>query len=558
MRRGLTMRRVFKNRRAHAPTVDWYRRRIPLPLHDWPLAALVVAFLLPGLLGHDPWKTVDAVGIGVVHHMLTTGDWLTPQLAGEPFLQDGPIYFWVSAALSKLLAFALPMHEASRFASTLFLLFALLCVRVTARDLYGKREGDLSMLALLGSMGLMWHAHETAPEIAMLAGLAAAYYGLSVSYRRPLKGGIYFGIGCGIAFLAKGLPGLQPLIAALLVLPLCTEMRKRDFGFAVGIGVVILLPFLLIWPWLLKTHEPAYFDAWWAWQIANISNLPNFTEFLYFFKTLAWAAWPIWPLTFWATWNFRSRLRDPGYAVPLLGILICLLLLLFMHSPNEMDALALLIPLSIPAGAAAVALRRGAANALTWFAIMTFSLIAIFMWLMWFAAMTGFPEKLANTSVRLAPGFEFHFEAIAVIGAAAMTIAWIVLILRSERSTLRSLTHWAAGVTLCWGLAATLWLDWIDYGRSYGQVAAAMGAQLPKRYNCVESRGLGITQRAVLHYHANIVTLRNEVHGQTDCDFLIVQSNTRDAQKDPGAEWQRLWTGNRPRDRERYRLYRRS
>ena len=537
---------------------DRLRERISLPLHGWPLAVLVAAFLLPGLLGHDPWKSVDAVGIGVVHQMLNTGNWLTPHLAGEPYLQDGPIYFWVAGALAKALNFILPVHEAARFASALFVLLALLWVRIAARDLYGRKEGDLSMLALLGSLGLLWHAHEAAPEMAMLAGLAGAYYGLSISHRRPGKGGIFFGIGCSLAFLAKGLPGLaQPLLAAVLLLPFCAEMRRRDFGYAVGLGLLILLPCASIWPWLVWQQNPEYFHQWWSWQLSNITNPPRLDEFLYYFKTLSWAAWPVWPLTLWAAYSSRRGVGDPAYALPLVGAVICLLLLMFTHSPNEMDALALLIPLAIPAGSAAVRLRRGAANALAWFAIMTFSLIAAFMWLMWFAALSGVPEKLAANVFRLAPGFEFHFQYAAVAGAAIMTLAWIFLIWRSERSSLRSLTHWAAGATLAWGLATTLWLDWIDYGRSYRHVAEDVRAQLPQRYKCIESRGLGTSQRAVFDYHAGIVTKRHEVEGDTSCRYLLVQSNTRDKQVAAGPQWQLIWTGNRPRDRERYRLYRR-
>lgn len=536
----------------------WLRQRIPLPLHDWPLVALVAAFLLPGLLGHDPWKSFDAVGIGVVHQMLSTGNWLTPHLAGEAFLQDGPVYFWVAALFAKALSFALPMHAAARFASTFFVLLALLWVRIAARDLYGKKEGDLSMLALLGCLGLLWHAHEAAPETAMLAGLAGAYYGLCISHRRPVKGGVFFGIGCSLAFLAKGLPGLaQPLLAALLLLPFCAEVRRRDFGYAVGLGLLILLPCAAIWPWLVLQQDPDYFRQWWSWQISNISNPPKLDEFLYYFKTLSWAAWPIWPLTLWAAFSSRRSVGDPAYTLPLLGAVICLVLLMFTHSPNEMDALALLIPLAIPAGSAAVRLRRGAANALAWFAIMTFSLVAAFMWLMWFAALSGVPQKLASNVFRLAPGFEFQFQTVAVLAAAVITLAWILLVLRSERSTLRSLTHWAAGVTLAWGLATTLWLDWIDHGRSYRQVTEAIREHLPKRYTCIESRGLGTSQRAVFDYHAGIVTQRRELVGPTQCRYLLVQA-TRDRQASPGPQWQLVWSGSRPRDRELYRLYRRS
>jgi len=37
-------------------------------------ALLLLAYLLPGLVGHDPWKTEDATGIGIVHQMLEHGN----------------------------------------------------------------------------------------------------------------------------------------------------------------------------------------------------------------------------------------------------------------------------------------------------------------------------------------------------------------------------------------------------------------------------------------------------------------------------------------------------
>src|SRR5690606_37395524 len=146
---------------------------------------------------------------------------------------------------------------------------------------------------------------------------------------------------------------------------------------------------------------------------------------------------------------------------------------------------------------------------------------------------------------------------MALLGALALTAGWLILIFRSERSNLRTLTHWAAGATLCWGLAATLWLGWIDHGRSYRSVAEGLRAQLPASYTCIESRGLRVPQRALLDYHAGIQTRRHEVHGDTQCPYLLVQTSTLDRETGPGPAWQRIWTGSRPRDRERYVLYRR-
>ena len=537
---------------------SWSRRRIPLPLAGWSLAVLGAAFLLPGIFGHDPWKTEDAVAFGVVWQMLESGNWLTLGLAGDPYLEDGPLFYWLAAAFAKAFAGVLAPHDAARIPSVLFMVAAFWFVRLAARELYGKVQGDLSMLAFLGCLGLAWHAHETAAETAMLAGLAAAYYGLAISHKKPYKSALVFGCGTGIAFLSKGLiAGLQPLAAALLMLPLSASLQARNYVIAVTLGLVVLAPLAIAWPVAFALQAPQYFEGWLAWQFASISDPPTWDKLLGYLKIFAWAAWPVWPLTLWATWEYRRYLRDPGFAVPSVGAAVCLVLLLFARPvAEEMDALALLVPLSIPAGAAALGLRRGAANALAWFSVMTFTIAVGFAWVMWFASVTGFPPPLAQNVAKLAPGFVGEFRWLPYVFASLLTIAWFVLVARSERSTLRSLTHWAAGLTVTWGLTMTLGLDWIDYGKTYRGVATSLREQLPADLDCLESRGLGETQRAVFHYHGGVITQRAEVHGVTGCHWLLVQAPAvRRPADDPGTQWTEVWEGRRPRDAERYRLY---
>jgi 4-amino-4-deoxy-L-arabinose transferase-like glycosyltransferase len=47
---------------------------------------LVAVWLLPGLIGRDPWKADEAYTYGLVLHIIETGDHVVPTLAGEPFL----------------------------------------------------------------------------------------------------------------------------------------------------------------------------------------------------------------------------------------------------------------------------------------------------------------------------------------------------------------------------------------------------------------------------------------------------------------------------------------
>jgi len=55
-----------------------------------------------------------------------------------------------------------------------------------------------------------------------------------------------------------------------------------------------------------------------------------------------------------------------------------------------------------------------------------------------------------------------------------------------------------------------------------------------------------------------LITRRVESPDAGDCPYLLVQSSTRGRAFEPGPRWIRVWEGSRPRDRERYRLYRRT
>jgi 4-amino-4-deoxy-L-arabinose transferase-like glycosyltransferase len=187
---------------------------------------------------------------------------------------------------------------------------------------------------------------------------------------------------------------------------------------------------------------------------------------------------------------------------------------------------------------------------------MTFSLLGGLIWLGYCAIQTGFPPRIAADAARIEPGFVAHFAWLPLIAAAAITLAWIALIQKSERSTQRSITFWAAGLASFWALTMLLWLPWIDYGKSYRRVAQALQANLPKHPGCIDSEGLGEAQRAAFDYHADIVTLRAEIRQRQDCRLLLVQSNARLPEERPGALWKKIWEGNRVGDRtEKFRLY---
>src|SRR5712671_7996432 len=108
--------------------------RFALPPSPAALAAIALAFVLPGLAGHDPWKSHDAVGIGVAYQMAISGDPIVPRVADLAWLRDPPFFHWFAAAFAWILQFFIQFHAGARMASGAFMLAALWLAHVAARD----------------------------------------------------------------------------------------------------------------------------------------------------------------------------------------------------------------------------------------------------------------------------------------------------------------------------------------------------------------------------------------------------------------------------------------
>ena len=529
--------------------------RIALPLAPGLFALLIAAYLLPGLVGHDLWKAEDAIGIGIVHQMLEHGQWLVPHLAGEPYWDDGPFHYWIAALTAKLLGWALPMHDGARLANGLLMAAVFALAYLTARDLYGRLEGTSAVLVLLGCLGLLVHAHETLGEVSMLAGQALAWYGIAILRGSPYRGGWLLGAGLAVAALSKGVPAvIAPLAVALAAPLLSSAWRRREFLPALTQALLVFLLLGGAWLALIERGSAGTGQAWWQANAAQFA-VPRGEALNFWGSILAWATFPAWPFAAWTLWERRRRAFEPGTKMLIAAVAATLAVLLFLADPREIYAMPLLLPLSLLAGAGLPSLRRGAANALTWFGVMSVGILGATVWFGWFAMMTGFPQSVARHFTRLEPGFVAQMSWTAFAVALVCSLGWVWLIVKSERSVaFRSATFWAAGITLLWALAMTLLLSWIDYGKSYRSVALALKKNIPAGTRCIESRGLDEPQRAIFDYRIEVLTRRVERHGDTGCPVVLVQAHQGDSDN-LGPGWKFLWEGRRPRDRERYRLY---
>jgi hypothetical protein len=153
----------------------------PTPLKTALFLLVCFAWLLPGLVGHDPWKADEAVAFGAVSEMLRTGDWSRFSIAGEPFTGEAPLFLWTAAAFAKALGGMLPLHDAARLAAGFYVGATLGLLSAAAWELMGERAVRMSVLLFIGCLGLLIRAHEMIADLAGLAAITLGLNGLALS-----------------------------------------------------------------------------------------------------------------------------------------------------------------------------------------------------------------------------------------------------------------------------------------------------------------------------------------------------------------------------------------
>jgi 4-amino-4-deoxy-L-arabinose transferase-like glycosyltransferase len=360
------------------------------------LAVLVGLYLLVGLTVHDPWRGDDARHFGPVLAMLRGESWLFPLLAGQPLTDYPPLYYWVAAAFARASAAFLPAHAGARLASAFFVALAIYWVARAAQSLHGRPVRTPAALLALGTLGLVLHTHETQPLLALFAALALTLSGLAELPARPLAGGLKAGAGSGLAFLAAGFGGLlvsAPLLPlAMLLSPDCRTPRASG---ALLLGLCLALALTALWPLALHLQHPDLLTVWLRAEWLRLAGpaiapaeMPRLLELQRLVPVAAVAAGAVGavarsPQAARAAAPAATAERGAGVCSGWWRGTTCRRLRLIPLVP----AIALLAAGGVPT------LRRGAANALDWFSLMS---LAVFGMLVWLA--------LERPGGRLAPG----------------------------------------------------------------------------------------------------------------------------------------------------------
>ncbi|SDQ40799.1 4-amino-4-deoxy-L-arabinose transferase [Paraburkholderia fungorum] len=560
------------------------------PLKWFVVLAVLCAWLLPGTLGHEPWKQDETYTFGIVQHMLDTGDLVVPTNAGQPFVEKPPLYDWVAAGLAWMFGRYLPLHDAARLASALFAGLAVYyTARVARRAVAASSWFDLRVIGTLalfgGTLVVVKHAHDMMTDVALMAGAALGFCGLfelvlvhlhdtanadatrafPAPFRRRhalLSAATMFGAGVGVSLLAKGL--FAPLVfgaTTVAVIALYPACRSRSFAGALGVAALVCAPLALIWPVCFYLRSETLFKVWlWDNNVGrffgfSVAELGSENESrLFVLRTVLSVGFPVVPLALAAlaggAWR---RWRDPRVALPAIFAGIGFAVLQSSATVRELYILPFIAPLALLATEGIERLPQRLHTTWDMTSRVFFGSVAALAWIIW-----SIVSSPANTHAPLhLLGRWLPLDWVSPVrpgllaAALLMTFGWLWLLpVFRFAGKWRGALSWCAGAMLAWGLVSTLLLPWLDYAKSYRSVFRELAAKTDIEWNdgdCMASSGLGESEAPMLYYYTGIEHQPTADTRSTACTWLIVESH-RGTTKAPAGEWRLFWSGARPGD----------
>lgn len=524
------------------------------------LILLCASYVLPGVIGRDPWRNADLTAYG---YMLAMAEgrtpWWAPTLGGLP-AETALLPHGLGALFIQMLApLGLPAELAARVPFALLLVMALALTWYASYHLarteaaqpvpfafggeaspvdYARALADGAVLALLASLGLLQLGHETTPELMQLSEVALLMWGLALMPERPRRGALAAATGI-LALAASGAPSLA-VGMGLVATAICwgsayAQVRRLSILLLLAVLAAGAFATLLsAWQWRMDWAEtPA---DWWS-----------------VLRQMLWFTWPTWPFALWTLWRWRGHWLRRHLSIPL-GLGLCALLTSLSMGGND-RALMLALPcLAVMAAFALPTFQRSTAAAIDWFSVFFFSLSALVIWVIAASMHLGVPAKPLANIQRLAPGFEPVLSWPALVAAGLGTLAWLGLVrwrtARNRHPVWKSLVLPASGVTLAWLLTMTLLLPALDYARSLRPWVAQVQRLAPAGA-CLRTSGLGRPQIAALETQGGYrVQADNALNADAQrCnEWRLVNVRNRQANSVPDG-WQLQGQVRRPTER---------
>lgn len=541
---------------------------------------LALAYILPGLTGHAPWTHDEARTFALIDAMVTTGDLVVPALASGPVLERPPAYAISAVGMVRLVGDWLPRHDAARLTTGVYLAVVFLFTGLLGRRAWGPGFGNIAVLALIGTLGLLAQGHFMSPQVTFAAGMAMGLYGLLRACTSVIWGGLWLGIGAGLAFLSQGVLGPALLGVTALVLPLLFgDWRNRSYPRALLAASVFMAPWLLAWPAALYLRDPGLFQLWWEavdpWRLLWTGAYDPTAPMAFWQLTLPWVSFPLLPLALWTLLRHpRLAFGNPGVRLALVTSTAGWAMVLAAGSVQMIDALPLLVPMAVIAAGGVRSLPGWLVGLCYWFCGLVFAALAMGLWALWgFGLADGQPPQWPALGRYLPLDFHPTLDRNAALLALALTLAWLLTLVRLHPPRTAALVAWPMGLTLVWGLTWLLHLPWLNVAASDFQVFTTLAAQVP-----VEARSgsgciatpqatpqatrnpaeatdwpqmrLRESGRALLNTYGGVRVRTAASPAQLACDWLVLEvPEGRPVESvDLGSGWERVWEGRRRAD----------
>lgn len=522
--------------------------------HPWLLLLLVFAWLWPGVFSHDLWNPSEPLVFTAVSSFSEGGSVWLPTALGQPVFDVSPVYVAAASLFRFLLSpWAADVYSATRFASVFFTVIGLTCCGMAGYRFLGRHQGRSVVLILIGCAGLLTMSHFLSGMSVVFAALSMCLYGFALVQTRVIMASLLLGGGWALLSVSAGFALPLGLMLMSLALVLNRQWRFKRYYITLVGASAFGLPLMAVYPFALWKTDAGTFGLWLSHHalgaFGGVSDFQTAFSLPYYLKNLLWFAFPAWPLAVWTA--SRIKLQHERWGVLALFWLAAVLLLTALLPVNYQEHLIWLLPPLALLGAAQLdGLRRGAAAFLNWFGIMAFSLLALFLWLGFFAMNYGWPAKLAERSQYFSPFYEPDINIMPMLVAVLFTPVWLWAITRKHIKGRQAVTNWAAGVTLVWALLMTLFLPWLDAAKSHAPVVKQMEQTMPSEIRDAVSAGsacISVDENAAVArmVWAQYGSLALKV-GDDSCAYRLVQQ-PKSAPAPQG--WEAVWQGARPRNK---------
>ncbi len=544
------------------------------PLPRIALWLFCLAYLVPGLVGREPWKGEELQVFGQMLALAQgQSDWLHPTVWGQTLPLDAPLAYWMGAWAIGLAPSWLSAGSAARIPFALLLALTFFSTWKAAYYLglgaraqpvafafggeakpkdYARTIADSATLALIACLGLALLSHEATPMLMQFSFFGCAFLGASALPYHPFKSSMALVVAlAGLSF--SGAPTLSVLLATGVACIIFFDKENENTSLLRIYAYALLACALGI---AAIAH---YFDLF-HWRISSTAR--DWNNWRGLVDLLVWFMWPAWPLVLWTLWQWRRQWLSHNWSrhlvLPLWFIALALCVA-FMTRTEDQTLMLVLPPMATLAAFALPTFRRSFSAFIDWFTLIFFTGCAFIIWVIWIAMQTGWPPQPAANVARLAPGFVPSFSVLAFVFALMATAIWAWLVKwrvgRHRQAIWKSLVLPSGGAALCWLLLMSLWLPLLDFARSYvpwvQQIQQTMKAQGGSSSDCMMTYGLNVGQMTAFHYHGGfeIKPLDNAESPQNaSCRWLMVDNDSRPelAQVAHIKEWRRIETIKRP------------